>query len=211
MNTQMKFGLKDKKRIFAVFAAVILMGFSLSFLIRVNFGTDPCTYMNLGISDKFGISFGTWQLLLNAILFIFVILYDRSQIGWGTLANMILLGYTVDFFKWVFDFVIPSHTFSNLIVRFVVLVPSLILFILAAAVYMSVELGSVPYDATVFIIASKLKRIPFRVIRMTWDISACIIGLLLGGAIGIVTVIMAFSLGSVISWVKSKVNRFFTV
>ena len=211
MNTRMKFGLKDKKRIFAVFAAVIIMGFSLSFLIRVNFGADPCTYMNLGISDKFGISFGTWQLLLNAILFIFVILYDRSQIGWGTLANMILLGYTVDFFKWVFDFVIPSHTFSNLIVRFVVLVPSLILFILAAAVYMSVELGSVPYDATVFIIASKLKRIPFRVIRMTWDISACIIGLLLGGAIGIVTVIMAFSLGSVISWVKSKVNRFFTV
>jgi len=209
MNTQMKFGLKDKKRIFAVFAAVILMGFSLSFLIRVNFGTDPCTYMNLGISDKFGISFGTWQLLLNAILFIFVILYDRSQIGWGTLANMILLGYTVDFFKWVFDFVIPSHTFSNLIVRFVVLVPSLILFILAAAVYMSVELGSVPYDATVFIIASKFKRIPFRVIRMTWDISVCIIGLLLGSPIGIVTVIMAFSLGSVISWVKTKVNKFF--
>jgi len=211
MNTRMKFGLKDKKRIFAVFAAVIIMGFSLSFLIRVNFGADPCTYMNLGISDKLGISFGTWQLLLNAILFIFVILFDRSQIGWGTLANMVLLGYTVDFFRWCFDFIIPSHTFSSLIVRIVVLVPSLILFILAAAVYMSVELGSVPYDATVFIIASKLKRIPFRVIRMTWDISACIIGLLLGGAIGIVTVIMAFSLGSVISWVKSKVNRFFTV
>ena len=113
MSTHMKFGFKDKKRIFAVFLAVILMGFCLSFLIRINLGTDPCSAMNLGIANKLGISFGNWQVILNAILFLFVISFDRSQIGWGTLANMILVGYSVDFFSWLFNQLLPENAFSS--------------------------------------------------------------------------------------------------
>lgn len=202
----MKFDLKDKKRILIVLAAVIFMGFSLSFLIRLNFGTDPCSAMNLGLSRKLGISFGSWQVLFNALLFIFVILFDRSQIGWGTLANMLLVGYCADFFRWLFDFILPQNAFSTLGVRIVVLIPALLVFIVSAAVYMAVDLGSAPYDAVVFILASKLKKIPFRGVRMAWDITACIIGFLMGSTIGIVTVALAFLLGPVISWVKEKIN-----
>lgn len=209
MKIHMKFSLKDKKRIFAVFTAVILMGLSLSFLIRINFGTDPCTCMNLGISRQLGISFGTWQVILNAFLFIFVILFDRSQIGWGTIANMILVGYSADFFTWLLSPVLHSGAFTNLGVRIAVLVPSLILFILACSVYLAVDLGSAPYDAAVFILSSKIKSVPFRVIRMCWDITACIIGFLMGSTIGIVTAVMAFTLGPVISWVRGKIDRFF--
>lgn len=211
MKSHMKFDLKDKKRILAVLAAVIIMGFSLSFLIRLNFGTDPCSSMNLGISRHLGISFGSWQVLFNAILFIVVILFDRSQIGWGTLANMLLVGYCADFFTWLFNAILPSDAFHSLTIRIVVLIPSLILFILSAAVYMAVDLGSAPYDATVFIIAARLKKIPFRAVRMTWDITACIIGYLLGSTIGVVTVVIAFALGPVISWVKERIHKFFTI
>jgi uncharacterized membrane protein YczE len=72
---------------------------------------------------------------------------------------------------------------------------------------MVVDLGLAPYDATVFILASKFKSIPFRVIRMSWDITACIIGFLMGSTIGIVTIAIAFALGPVISWVKVKINK----
>jgi uncharacterized membrane protein YczE len=208
MKTQMKFGLKDKKRIIAVLTAVILMGLSVSFLIRINFGTDPCSCMNLGISNKLGISYGNWLVLCNALLFIIVILYDRSQIGWGTLANMLLIGYSVDFFTWLFNLILPADAFSSMGIRIVVLIPSLTLFILTAGIYMAVDLGTVPYDAVVFILASKLKSIPFRIIRMCWDITACIIGFLLGSTIGIVTVIMAFALGPAIAWVKERISKF---
>ncbi|SHO53236.1 YczE/YyaS/YitT family protein [Anaerocolumna xylanovorans] len=208
METQMKFGFKDKKRIFSVIIAVILMGLSLSFLIRLNFGTDPCSAMNLGISRHLHLSFGTWLVLFNFILFILVILFDRSQIGWGTLANMLLVGYSADFFRWLFDFILPDNAFTALSIRIVVLIPSLLIFVLAAAVYMAVDLGSAPYDALSFIIASKLKKIPFRIIRIAWDMTACLIGFLLGSTIGIVTVLIAFLLGPVIAWVKEKINRF---
>lgn len=204
----MKFGLKDKKRILYVLLAVIMMGFSLSFLIRINFGTDPCSAMNLGIARHLHLSFGNWQVLLNFILFIIVIIFDRSQIGWGTLANMILIGYTVDFFRWLFDLLLPDNAFSSLPVRILVLIPALFLFIVAAAVYMAVELGTAPYDAIVFIISNKFSKIPFRLIRITWDMAACLIGFLLGSTIGVVTLMMAFLLGPVIAWMKEKINQF---
>lgn len=204
----MKFGLKDKKRILYVLLAVIMMGFSLSFLIRINFGTDPCSAMNLGIARHLHLSFGNWQVLLNFILFIIVIIFDRSQIGWGTLANMILIGYTVDFFRWLFDLLLPDNAFSSLSVRILVLIPALFLFIVAAAVYMAVELGTAPYDAIVFIISNKFSKIPFRLIRITWDMAACLIGFLLGSTIGVVTLMMAFLLGPVIAWMKEKINHF---
>lgn len=204
----MKFGLKDKKRILYVLLAVFMMGFSLSFLIRVNFGTDPCSAMNLGIARHLHLSFGNWQVLLNLILFLIVIAFDRSQIGWGTLANMILIGYTVDFFRWLFDLFLPDNAFGSLSVRILVLIPALFLFIVAAAVYMAVELGTAPYDAIVFIISNKFKKIPFRLIRITWDMTACLIGFLLGSTIGVVTLMMAFLLGPVIAWVKEKINHF---
>jgi uncharacterized membrane protein YczE len=207
MKTQMKFDLKNKKRIVALIAAIILLGLSLSFLIRIDFGTDPCSSMNLGISNALGISFGNWQVIFSAFLFIIVILFDRSQIGWGTLVNMLFVGYCVDFFTWVSDYIIPTDAFASLGIRIAVLIPALIIFIFSAAVYMAVDLGSAPYDAVVFILATKLKFIPFRYLRMGWDIMACIIGFLLGSTIGIVTVIMAFALGPVISWVKVRINK----
>lgn len=208
MKTQMKFGLKEKKKIFSVIMAVILMGLSLSFLIRLNFGTDPCSAMNLGISRQVHLSFGTWQVLFNLVLFLLVIKYDPSQIGWGTLSNMLLVGYSADFFKWLFDLILPADAFTALSIRIIVLIPSLLLFIVSAAVYMAVELGSAPYDAIVFIIASKLKKVPFRLVRILWDMTACLIGFLLGSTIGIVTVMMAFLLGPVITAVKERINRF---
>lgn len=159
------------------------------------------------IAKQLGISFGTWQVIFNSLLFLFVIIFDRSQIGWGTLANMILVGYSADFFTWLFNAWLPNDAFSNLGVRIAVLLPTLLVFIIAAAVYMAVELGSAPYDAAVFIIASKLKNVPFRIIRMTWDITACIIGFLLGSTIGIVTLVMAFALGPAITLVKGRINK----
>lgn len=65
-------------RLVAVILAVITMGFSLSWLVLVDMGTDPCTSMNLAISAKLGMSIGNWQALFNSVLFVFVIFLGRK-------------------------------------------------------------------------------------------------------------------------------------
>lgn len=201
----MQFGKVDAKKLILVVVSVIMMGFSLSFLNQTNFGTDPYTVLNLGIASKVGLSLGNSQAIFNCILFLIVLLFDKRQIGWGTIANMFLVGYSFDFFTWLNGFWVPQEVYSTLPGRVLVMIPSLMVFILVAATYMAVQLGTSPYDAVPFIVSTKLPKIPFRAIRMCWDILACIIGVLLDSKLGVVTIIMAFALGPVITWVKENI------
>jgi uncharacterized membrane protein YczE len=195
-----------EKRIVAVMMAVITMGFTLSLLVKVNMGTDPCTSMNLGISNLVGISLGNWQVIFNFLLLIIVIRFDYTRIGIGTFANMILVGYSLDFFNWVWSVVLPRDAFLSLPMRITVLIPALLVFIIAASVYMAVDLGTAPYDAISFIIASKMNKIPFRIVRICWDLTATMVGFLLGSTIGVITVLMSFALGPVITVVQKKIK-----
>ena len=75
----------------------LLMGIAVAILRMSRFGTDPFTCMNLGVSGFLNISFGTYQLLVNIIFFIFVLWKGRSCIGAGTIVNMAGIGYIADF------------------------------------------------------------------------------------------------------------------
>ena len=201
----MQFGKVDAKKLILVVISVIMMGFSLSFLNQTNLGTDPYTVLNLGIASKVGLSLGNSQAIFNCLLLILVFVFDKSQIGWGTIANMFLVGYSFDFFTWLNSYWVPQEIYSSLPGRIMVMIPSLVVFILVAATYMSVQLGTSPYDAIPFIISTKLPKVPFRVIRIFYDILACVIGLLLDSKPGVVTIVMAFALGPVITWVKNNI------
>lgn len=201
----MNFFKVDKKRLVMVIAAVITMGFCLSFLNKCNFGTDPCTVFNLGVSGRLGISLGNWQAGLNSVLLIFIFFTGRSMIGWGTLANMFLVGYSFDFFTWINSKWMPENMFDSMTVRIIIAIPALAVFIFVAAIYMSCDLGTAPYDAIPFILSKRTDRISFKTIRMCYDMVFVMGGFLLGSTIGVVTIIMAFSLGPVIAWVRSNV------
>jgi uncharacterized membrane protein YczE len=194
------------KRLVIVVIAVIMMGFFLSWLLLVDLGTDPCTFMNNSISTKIGMSLGNWQALLNIILLVFVIIFGGRNLGFGTIANMFLVGYSIDFFSWVWSNVLPDGLFDSWIVRIAVLFPALIFFVLSAAIYMNMDMGTAPYDAISYILSSHLPKIPFKIVRIVFDLTVTVIGILFGGKLGIVTVLMVFSIGPVVEWVAKLLN-----
>lgn len=199
---------KFRNRLLMVLIGVMLQGFGLSLLIRLNLGTDPCSCLTQGIIRHVDISFGTAQLLCHLVTFLFVIRFDMSLIGFGTIGNMVFLGYIADFWGWVWDKVLPADFFQHTGVRFGLLLPVLAVFILGASTYITAGLGTSPYDGLPFIIASHVKRLPFKAVRMLWDIGFMAVGFLLGGDVGIVTVAVAFFLGPVITWLGKKLKRF---
>ncbi len=200
----MKFLHVDRKSLFLAVFSVIMMGLALTYLDLCNFGTDPCTCTNLGIAEKIGWSLGNWQALINSLLLIIVIVFQRDQIGWGTLANMFLVGYSYDLFSWINGMLVPVEIFDSMVVRVGVAIPALALFIVAASCYMAVQLGTAPYDAISFLIAKKIEKIPFKVVRIIYDMFFALTGFLLGQTVGVVTIIMAFCLGPAISWMRTN-------
>ena len=90
-----------------------------------------------------------------------------------------------------------------------VFVPTMLLFLVAVAFYMVVELGTAPYDAIPQMIASRMKKVPFSVIRIAFDIAVTVVGCLLGGQVGVFTVAACFFLGPVISAIAARFRPFF--
>lgn len=179
------------------------MGFFLSFLMLCGLGTDPCSFMNKAVSLRIGMLFGTWQLIINAVMLVIVLFWDRSSLGFGTVFNMVLVGYYVDFFDWVWGKIIPAHFFTDPVSRWLIFLTALFCFIISAAVYINSDMGVAPYDALPKIITEKVTgrfpKVPKMLIRMVWDFTAVAVGTLAGGRPVIGIILMAVFLGPVIS------------
>ncbi len=191
--------------------AVITMGICVSLLKMTAFGPDPCSTMNYGVASKLGLPFGVYQMSLNIIVFIIVFFIDRTQLGLGSFGNMILVGYAADFTTWFMNRVFGITAFEGMAARVSVMAVALMVFVLAAAVYMNCGLGTAPYDAVSYLIhkrlfADKGRKVPFKAVRIAYDGVAMLIGLATGGGVGIVTIIMIPALGTAVDMVGKLLN-----
>ena len=198
-------------------AGILCMGFFLSFLRAVGWGTDPYTFMNESIRLRLGWTLGNWQLLLNAVLFVLVVVVNRRLIGLGTVANWVLIGYTADFCNWLWTRCIPAAVFADagfLWLKAAIFAAALFGFVVSAAVYMNAKLGLSPYDATAALVSAALPRLPFAPVRIAYDALAVVVGLAVTAGTGINlrgwllgTLCMAVALGPVIQLVGAFMQK----
>ena len=72
------------------------MGIFVSVLVEIGWGTDPASFMNLNIASLLGWGLGNTEVLVYGIMLVFTLIFGLDMIGFGTLANMILIGYIID-------------------------------------------------------------------------------------------------------------------
>lgn len=199
------------RRLVVLLLSVTIMGACVSVLDRIQFGTDPASVLNLGVVSHLNMSFGTYQMLFYGALMLVVIAMRQWEfVGLGSIANMVLVGYSKDLFDFIFSSLnILNRGAMSMAERIGYLVPTLLVFMVAVAFYMVVELGSGPYDAIPQIIAKYCKKIPYAAIRMIYDLSAIAIGWLLGSTVGVVSIVTGFFLGPIIAAIAKKFRPWF--
>lgn len=204
------------KRLAFMLPAVLLMGVFVSILVEVGWGTDPASFMNLNIQKVLGLSLGPTEVITYGIMFIFVIFFGAEMIGFGTLANMILIGFVVDFCRWVWANIGFADFIANggFAVKLPIFIGAIIFFVIVAAIYMNAQMGVAPYDALPVIIGNALPKVPFFIIRQLFDFSAVGIGVIFGlispdGIQGsfIGSIAMSVALGPVISLVNKPLKK----
>ena len=218
----MKFSLKQFivpnffKRLSFMLPAVILMGIFVSILVEIGWGTDPASFMNLNIASSLGWGLGNTEVLVYGIMLIFTFIFGPQMIGFGTLANMLLIGYVIDFCRWIWKNIgfaqfIYNGSFS---LRIIIFSLTLLLFVIAASIYINARMGVAPYDAIPNIISNWIPNIPFAIIRIIFDLSAVGIGIIAGklnseGIQGSIlgSILMSLLLGPVISFVGKPLKR----
>lgn len=188
----------SQKRIMGMLFGNLLLGMAIGVLRIAELGTDPFATMNLGVSSTLGLSFGFYSVLFNLLLFVFLFINSRELIGLGTFINMFLLGYTADFIVYFFQTMDVGEI--GLEIRFILLFVGVFISSTGLSLYVTANLGVSPYDALPLMMQEMTNnRIPFGIARLIVDATAVLIGFFFGAVVGVGTLVVAFSLGPLVS------------
>ena len=115
---------ESKKRLIMCIIGVFLSGVAAGIFGFTAFGMDPFQVFAHGLWGLTPISYGTFYVILNAILLAFMFFFNRRMIGLGTIINLFLLGYVVEYTGVLLQRAFPS---PSVLLRVVLMIIALIL------------------------------------------------------------------------------------
>ncbi len=181
---------RPARRLVQLYAGLVLYGLSMALLVRSGLGVMPWDVLHQGLARQLGWSLGTVTIVVGAlVLLAWVPLRERP--GLGTVSNVVVIGLALD----AALAVLPEP--SSLPIR-VALVPVAIgLNAVATAAYIGVHLGPGPRDGLMTGLVRRSGR-SVRLVRTSIEIAVVTLGWLLGGTLGVATVLYALAIGPLV-------------
>ena len=178
------------RRLFQLLVGLILYGLAVAMIVRAGLGLDPWNVLNQGVAERLPLSYGVVMILIGAaVLLLWLPL--RQKPGIGTVANVFLIGVFADLgLAWI-----PADL--PLAVRIFMLVAGVVLTGVATGAYVGAGLGPGPRDG---LMTGIVKRTgwPVKYVRTAIEIAVVAVGWLLGGAVGLGTVLFALTIGPLV-------------
>ncbi|KGX93525.1 membrane protein [Pontibacillus halophilus JSM 076056 = DSM 19796] len=174
---------------------LIILSFGVSMTIEADrFGIGPWDVFHVGLFEQFGLTVGTWSIIAGLVIVGGTALGTKKLPQIGTILNMLLIGVFIDIFT---IYVLPTpETFWGNIVMF-----SLGIMILAygIGIYVAPGLGAGPRDSLMLLIRD-ITGWKVQWVRNGIEITVLILGWLLGGPVGIGTILIALFLGTIVGY-----------
>ncbi len=178
-------------------AAVSLFvnGFGVYLTVHASIGAGPWDVLNLGVSKTLGILYGTASVSISFTILVIDILL-REPIGLAMIIDSIVVGKTVDFFNRI-DIVPVPKTLAGGVVMMVI---GLVVIAYTQYTYMIASLGCGPRDTLLVGLAKRMKRIPIGAVSIGLLSLATLTGWLLGGPVGVGTLLCAVCAGPIMQF-----------
>lgn len=165
-------------------------GLSMAVMVRAGLGLDPWDVFHQGLAIHTGMTIGIASAVVGvAVLLAWIPLRNRP--GIGTIANVIVIAITVD----AGMSLLPTPT--SLGVRIAMMVGAVVLNAFSTVLYVGAGLGPGPRDG---LMTGLVVRTGWsvRLVRTSIEATVLIVGWLLGGTVGIGTVVYAFGIGPLV-------------
>lgn len=173
------------------FGGLIIMSLGITLTIKGRaFGTSPWDVLHIGLFRQLGLTIGMWSILTGLFIIIATSMYLKAWPPVATWLNMLLIGTFIDFFNWLLP-----HT-SLVMFELTYFILGFFVMSIGCGLYISASLGAGPRDTVMMIIASKGYSV--RTGRMVMEVFAAASGWLLGGPVGLGTVVLALGTGYII-------------
>lgn len=188
------------RRLIALYAGLWLYGFSMAVMIRAALGLDPWDAFHQGVADQVPLSFGTIVAITGAVVLLAWIPL-RQWPGLGTVSNVVVIGVSVDAGLWL----LPE--LHALPVRIAAMGAAVVLNAVATVLYIGAGMGPGPRDGLMTGLVRRTGK-PVWVIRTGIEATVLSIGWILGGSVGVGTVLYAFGIGPLIQLMIPYVDRY---
>jgi len=194
-------------RYIAFFSGLFIIANGVVFTINASLGVNPWDVFHIGVANQVGLTIGRVTQITGFVL-VGISFLLKVRIFIGTVLNMIFLGFFVDL---VISLNYIPHS-ELLWLRIVLYLTGVIIYGLGVAFYISPNLGAGPRDSMMLAL-TRVTRFSKGTIRTMMEVSIAIVGFLLGGPLGIGTVIFALTLGifmelgfMLVGWIKKRTN-----
>ena len=178
------------RRLLQLYIGLSLYGLSTAMFVCADLGADPWNVFHLGVAKLLTMDIGTVMIITGALVLLFWIPI-RQRPGLGTISNVIVIGLAAD------AALSLMPTLETLPARGALLVLAVIVNALATGMYIGAGFGAGPRDGLMTGIHARTGW-SVRSVRTAIEVSVLLIGWLLGGTVGVGTVLYALAIGPLI-------------
>ncbi len=167
-----------------------MFGIGIAFFVRADIGVPPWDVFHQGVSERTGYAIGTVIVFVGFGVLLLWIPF-RLRPGIGTVLNAVQIGLVEN----VAEPIIPAS--PNLAVSVVYVAIGMAAIAAGSGLYIGAELGSGPRDGLMVGLNSRFG-ISVRVARTTVEVTVLVVGVILGGGVGVGTLVFAFGIGPLV-------------
>ncbi|MBC9735026.1 YczE/YyaS/YitT family protein [Nocardioides marmotae] len=175
------------RRLVQLYVGLVLYGVSLAMMVRSDLGLAPWDVLHSGLVRHLPMTLGQAVVVMSFVVLVLWIPL-REVPGLGTISNALVVGLAADATLWLLE---PPDA---VVLRVGLVVGGVALCGYAGAMYIGAQLGRGPRDGLMTGLARRTGR-SLRLVRTGIEVAVVLVGLLLGGALGLGTVLYALAIG----------------
>ena len=185
------------KKLLLFLLGMSIIQFGVALFLRMNIGSDPFTVFTQGLANTLNnlgmnVTTGTANRIILVVLFSIILLLNKNHIKIGTIICVIGVGPIIDLWIRVVS-VLPVESYSYLLKMFLIALGCFIIAI-GFSILSATKVGVAPNDIIPFIIKERIN-CEYRWIRICMDAFLLIGGFMLGGTVGVGTIIAMATTG----------------
>ena len=199
------------RRIVLCFVGVMIVSLGTAICLHDKTGVDPFTALQQSVTEVTGLSLAVLSPIINLVMLILIIPFDRKIFGLGTLMNALLFGVFVTVFLDVLEgFYTFEYSLGGMLVHLVI---GLTLYCLGLSIYISTDIGQGAADGLAPVLTRKFKNVSYRTFRIGQDVISALIALIILrfdlslSSVGVGTLIMSLFIGVIVDFFNRTVSN----
>ena len=178
---------------------LVLFGFGLALMVIAELGLSPWDVFHQGVSERTGIPIGT-VVIITGLLLLVTWIPLKEKIGIGTIANAIVIGLVLNL-----ALLVLPQSLDLLAARWLAMLSGVLIVAIGSGLYIGAGLGPGPRDGLMTGI-TRITGYPLALVRAVLEIGALILGWLLGGTVGVGTLVFAFGIGPLVQFFLNRLR-----